>query len=122
MRKILIVEDEELLRDSYQIILSTEPYEVDVAVNGQEALDKCQQTDYDLILLDIMMPVMDGPTFLERYKKSKPGASNVIILSNLSSGDELSRALELGARRSILKASLSPKELIATVRLEVEAL
>ena len=120
MRKILIVEDEDLLRESYQIILSTEPYDVDVAANGEEALKKCSQADYDLILLDLMMPIMDGPTFLEKYAASASPAK-VIILSNLSSGDELTRALALGARRNILKASLSPKQLISTVRYEVEA-
>lgn len=123
MRRILIVEDEQLLRESYRIILSTEPYDVDVASNGQEALEKCRQNKYDLILLDLMMPIMDGPAFLEKYTAEAQvmQLSNVIILSNLSSGDELNRALELGARRNILKASLSPKQLIATVRYEVEA-
>lgn len=123
MRKILIVEDEPLLRESYNMILSTEPYDVDVARNGQEALEKCSQTTYDLILLDLMMPVMDGPGFLEKYTADagQHNPTNVIILSNLSSGDELNRALDLGARRNILKASLSPKQLIATVRYEVEA-
>lgn len=122
MRKILIVEDEPLLRESYHMILSTEPYDVDVATNGQEALEKCRHTKYDLILLDLMMPIMDGPAFLEKYTSdnSERGAANVIILSNLSSGSELNRALELGARRNILKASLSPKQLIAAVRYEVE--
>jgi CheY-like chemotaxis protein len=104
------------------MILSTEPYDVDVATNGQEALEKCRHTKYDLILLDLMMPIMDGPAFLEKYTSdnSERGAANVIILSNLSSGSELNRALELGARRNILKASLSPKQLIAAVRYEVE--
>lgn len=121
MRKILIVEDEELLRESYRIILSSEPYDVDVASNGQEALEKCRHTDYDLILLDLMMPIMDGPAFLEKYA-AMASPTKVIILSNLSSGDELTRALDLGARSNILKASLSPKQLISTVRYEVEAL
>jgi CheY-like chemotaxis protein len=121
MRKILIVEDEEVLRDSYEMILSTEPYEVDVAVNGEEALKKVRQQDYDLILLDLMMPVMDGPTFMEQYAVDEAVPSKIIILSNLSAGKELARALELGARGNALKASLSPKQLIAMVRYEVEA-
>lgn len=121
MRKILIVEDEELLRESYEMILSTEPYDIDVASNGKEALEKSLHTEYDLILLDLMMPVMDGPTFLKTYTSSADKMSKVVILSNLSYGDQLSRALELGASRNILKASLSPKQLIATVRYELEA-
>jgi DNA-binding response OmpR family regulator len=121
MRKILIVEDEEILRESYQMILSSEPYEVDVANNGKVALDMVQNKDYDLILLDLMMPVMDGVTFLEHFTAGNSSTSKVIILSNLSTGEELTRALELGALRNTLKASLSPKQLIALVRYEVEA-
>lgn len=121
MRRILLVEDEEILRESYEIILSSEPYEVDVASNGQEALALCKKKPYDLILLDLMMPVMDGPTFLEHFSLLSNPRSKVIILSNLSAGNELTRAMDLGAHRNILKASLSPKQLIAAVRYEVEA-
>lgn len=123
MHKILIVEDEQLLREAYERILSTEPYMVETATNGQEALDRCAKTDYDLVLLDLMMPVTDGVGFLQgmhaRDDRSMP--SRVVILSNLSSGEELSKAMSLGAHRSVLKAELSPQELIATVRHEVEA-
>jgi two-component system response regulator CpxR len=121
VRRILLVEDEEVLRESYEMILSIEPYDLDVAVNGEEALKKCRQNTYDLILLDLMMPIVDGPTFLERYNEEFGPPNKVIILSNLSSSQELSRAMELGAQRSILKATLSPKQLIATVRYEVGA-
>lgn len=118
MRKILVVEDEDVLRESYEIILSTQPYLVDVAKNGQEALDMCEQTDYDLILLDLMMPVLTGLGFMEKYKNPK---TKIIILSNLSHGKELAQALRLGARSNIVKASLSPKELISSVRYEISS-
>ena len=69
MRKILLVEDEPILRETYQIILSTQPYRCDVADNGKVALEKCETQDYDLILLDLMMPTMKGVEFLENFKK-----------------------------------------------------
>lgn len=116
MRKILLVEDEDLLRDSYEIIISTEPYDLDTARNGKEALEKCAHKKYDLILLDLMMPVLDGVGFLKRFKDR---STKVIILSNLSSGRELEAALKLGAEASIIKATLSPKELLARIRYEV---
>lgn len=119
MRKILIVEDEDLLRESYRIIISTEPYDVDIAKNGQEALDKCAEKTYDLILLDLMMPVMDGIGFLERFDNP---STKVIILSNLSSGDVLDQALKLGAESNVVKASLSPRELLSKVRYEVTSI
>ena len=122
MRKILVVEDDTTLRQVYDMILSTGPYVVEVAKNGEEALEKCGSAVYDLILLDLMMPVLDGVGFLEQFSgpDGKLG-SKVIILSNLSTGQELTRALSLGAYKNILKAELSPSQLLAMVRYELEA-
>jgi len=121
MRKILVVEDEPLLRETYQLILSTQPFNVDVAEHGQAALQMCAENDYDLILLDLMMPVMDGVQFMEQFMPHAPAKTRVIILSNLSSGPELDAAMRLGAVQSALKASLSPKDLISLVRYDLEA-
>lgn len=120
MRKILIVEDEPVLRETYQIILSTQPYICDVALNGQMALDMCAKTDYDLILLDLMMPIMSGVEFLENYDKLDEMKSRIIILSNLSSGTELDRAYDLGVQRNLVKSDLSPKDLINAIRYDLE--
>ena len=121
MRKILLVEDEPILRETYQIILSTQPYRCDVADNGKVALEKCETQDYDLILLDLMMPTMNGVEFLENFKKLEEMKTQIIILSNLSSGKELERTRELGVMRSLLKSDLSPSQLIATIRYELDA-
>lgn len=120
MRKILLVEDEDILRETYLIILSTQPYLVDVAENGQVALDLATQKEYDLILLDLMMPVMDGVTFLEHFVKAD-SAAKVLIMSNLSSGRELDRAMELGSYRNVVKAEMTPRQLLALVRYELDA-
>jgi CheY-like chemotaxis protein len=121
MRKILVVEDEPLLRETYQLILSTQPFAVDVAENGKVALQKCEEGEYDLILLDLMMPVLNGVQFMEQFMPSAPSKTRVIILSNLSGGPELEAAMRLGAVQSALKASLSPKDLISLVRYDLEA-
>jgi DNA-binding response OmpR family regulator len=121
MRKILIVEDEELLRDTYNLILSSEPYSISIAADGEEALALCEETVYDLILLDLMMPKVDGVAFLEQYGKKETPMPPVIILSNLSSGDELARALTLGARKNVVKADMSPRQLLSLVRYELQA-
>jgi DNA-binding response OmpR family regulator len=120
MRKILVVEDEETLRDSYQLILSTEPYDISVAADGEQALRMCQDKQFDLILLDLMMPRVDGATFLERYEKLRLPPVKVIIMSNLSSGDELAKALALGAYKSVVKADISPRQLLSMVRYELQ--
>ena len=121
MRKILLVEDDPTLRGVYNLIFSTEPYHIDVATNGRQALEKCETAEYDLILLDLMMPVLDGVGFLEQFPAAEHPQTKVIILSNLSEGRELSRALKLDAYRNILKADLSPRQLLTTVRYELEA-
>ena len=121
MRKILVVEDEEILRETYELILSTEPYIIDTATNGEEALRKCESTKYDLILLDVMMPILDGVGFLQTIQDKDIGDPKIILLTNLSSGTEIENALKLGAHTNILKSSLSPKQLLTTVRYEVEA-
>jgi CheY-like chemotaxis protein len=121
MRKILLVEDEAILRETYEVILSSDPYIVETAANGLEALDKCQRTRYDLVLLDIMMPVMDGLTFLKELTNAGITDQKVILLTNLSGSHEIEEALKLGAQGTVLKASLSPKQLLTTVRYEVEA-
>lgn len=121
MRKILLVEDEPVLRESYEMILSTEPYTVHTAADGSEALRLCLTTDYDLILLDLMMPHVDGVMFLERYLKANKHLPKTIVLSNLSSGDALAKAMALGAHRHAVKADLSPRQLLSLVRYELES-
>lgn len=121
MRKILLVEDEPLLRETYQIILSTQPYESDFAENGKEALEKCQSKKYDLILLDIMMPVMSGIEFIKSLDNIDEMKSKIIIMSNLSSGKEIDEAHELGVQKYLLKSNVSPTQLIAEIRYHFEA-
>ena len=121
MRKILLVEDENILREAYKFILSTEPYDVYMASNGRQALDLCQVTAFDLILLDLMMPIMDGVEFLENFQPGDHPDTKIMIMSNLSAGDMLSRALKLGVTKNVIKADLTPKQLLTTVRYEVEA-
>ncbi len=120
MRKILVVEDDEMLRESYSIILSTEPYNLFVVSDGDEALKICEDNNFDLILLDLMMPRVDGVSFLKKYKSKVERLPKIILLSNLSSGELLNQALKLGAYKNVLKADLSPKQLISLVKYELE--
>lgn len=121
MRKILLVEDETILREVYLDILSTQPYICDFAENGKEALEKCQKKEYDLILLDIMMPIMNGIDFLKNYQKTEQMKNKIIIMSNLSSGKEIESAHSLGIQKTILKSDISPTQLIAAVRYQLAA-
>jgi DNA-binding response OmpR family regulator len=119
MRKILVVEDEDLLRETYRDILSSAPYDVHVANNGKEALKKCSVNNYDLILLDLMMPTMNGVEFMQAYIEKGMNPTKVLVLSNISFGDDLRKVKDLGAHKNMIKSDLSPKQLLAAVRSEV---
>ena len=121
MPKILLVEDEKVLRDAYAILLNSKGgYEVQIASNGREALELVENSSYDLILLDLMMPVLDGIGFLKGATLSvKAPNTRVIVLSNLSGGQEVKEAMRLGAHRSAVKSDLGPGEVIAIVEKEL---
>ncbi len=113
MTKVLLVEDEKLISEAFNIILKSADFTVDVAANGREALEFCKEQSYDIVLLDLMMPVMDGIEFLQ---KARDLNAKIIILSNLSSGEMVTQALKLGAHNHKLKADLTPQTLIELVR------
>lgn len=116
-KSILIVEDEPELADAYLSLLSQVGYDVAVAHNGKEALDKAESHQPELILLDLRMPVMDGVEFLEKYDlKNKHPNVKVIVFSNYDMQDEIDDAYRLGADRYVLKAWASPKELLQIVK------
>lgn len=124
VHKILLVEDEKILRDAYSILLGAQSeFEVDIASNGQEALELCGRNHYDVILLDLMMPILDGIGFLEQshIRETSP-RTRIIILSNLSAGEESVKALELGAHRHAVKSDLAPNDVIDVINAELAAL
>lgn len=120
MAKILLVEDEPLLRESYRIVLEAASYEVECVSNGLEALQLCKDCAYPLILLDLMMPKLDGIGFLkEFYKTDKSKQTKIIILSNMTTDDKIDQALKLGAKSYIQKSELSPRQLVTLLRQEL---
>lgn len=120
MKKVLIVEDEAVIREAYTILLEAHGYDVASAANGEEALQKCKDGAFDAILLDLMMPVIDGIGFLERANlRASAPKTKVILLSNLSSGQEVIKAKELGACRHEVKSDLAPSDVIAVLHEEI---
>ncbi len=115
--RILIVEDEHALNEAYQMILGQSGYTVDVAFDGQEALERIEKHEPDLILLDLRMPRVDGIEFLRRVKLlDEHPHVRVIVFSNYDMQKEIDEAYRLGAERYILKAWASPKELLQVVQ------
>lgn len=122
-KHILIVEDEKALSHALNIKLQQEGYAVSIASDGEEALQKVESHPYDLILLDIIMPRMDGLTLLEFLKKgSKPSALiPVIVFSNLSQKEEMDRARELGATEYLVKANTPFPKILKVITLILSA-
>lgn len=117
MSKILIIEDDALLSKMYLSIFTSENYEVETAIDGQEGLDKARDSKPTLILLDIMMPKLNGIQVLQKLK-SDPELKEipVVILTNLAGDNDVQTALQMGAVRYIIKSENKPKEVEEIVR------
>lgn len=111
-RRILIVEDEERLRNLLRDYLLKEKYQVDLAGNGEEGLLMALDKDYDLILLDIMMPFMDGFEMLKNLRKKKD--TRVYFLTAKTMDEDLVNAYNIGADDFIAKP-FSPKVLVLKI-------
>lgn len=115
MKKILLAEDEEILRMLIVDTFEDEEYEIDEAADGQEALDLFHQNNYDLIILDNMMPVFTGLEVIERIRSSsKQEDVAILMLSAKSQQYEQERVLAAGADYFIAKP-FSPLQLLQKV-------
>lgn len=114
---LLIVEDDPLMSRMYQKIFTFEKYEVDSAGDGQEGLEKARLTKPTVILLDIMMPKLNGLQVLEKLK-ADPETKNipVIMLTNLAGEKDAETALMKGAVKYIIKSEHEPKEVVNMVK------
>jgi DNA-binding response OmpR family regulator len=114
--KILIIEDEEALVSVLEKKLLYEGYEVSVARDGQDGMSKVKSINPDLILLDIVMPKMNGFEVLENLKKDKNFSSiPVIVLSNSGYSVDLDKALDLGAIDYLVKAEFDLDEVVEKI-------
>lgn len=112
MIKVLIVEDDPLMSRMYQKIFSFEKYEVEMAGDGEEALAKVEVFGPTIILLDVMMPKMNGLQVLERLKLNPATKSiPVVMLTNLAGQQDAETALSKGAVKYIVKSEHEPKEI-----------
>ena len=113
MIKILVVDDEIMIREVVKEYAKVSGYTCEEATNGEEALEMIAKTDYDLVLLDIMMPKMDGFTTLKRIKSQKD--IPVIMLSARQEEDDKLLSFSSGVDDYVTKP-FSPKELMARIK------
>lgn len=119
---VLIIEDDTYIRDVYFDILTESGLKVEVAADGEEGLQKASQGGYSLILLDMMMPKLNGLGVLSSLKKTPPIKKNgpIILLTNLGHDPVVKEAIGLGVDGYLIKSDLNPEQLVAEVKKYLE--
>lgn len=115
--KILLVEDNQILSQALKDKMEQEGLNADAAFNGQEGWDMLQKDEYSLIVLDIIMPIMNGFELLEKIKaddrfKKIP----VMIASNLGQDEEIKKGKDLGANAYFIKSNIQLNDLIEKIK------
>ena len=117
MKKILIIEDDKFLRELITRKLLNEAYEVSEAVDGEEGIKKIKEEKPDLVLLDLILPGIDGFEVLSQMRKESALSSiPVIILSNLGQKEDVEKGLKMGAVDYLIKAHFTPGEIIDKIK------
>jgi len=117
MPKILVVEDDKFLRELIVSKLTKENYIVLTAFDGEEGIKKIKEEKPDLVLLDLILPGIDGFEVLSQMKRDIIVSSiPVIILSNLGQKEDIEKGLELGANDYLIKAHFTPREIVEKIK------
>lgn len=117
MSRIAVIEDNDTVATMYEFKLKLEGYEVKIARDGEEGLQLIEEFQPDLILLDLMMPVMNGDEMLQRLREMDWGAEiKVVILTNISKSEAPMSLRFLAVDRYIVKAHYTPQQVVDVVR------
>lgn len=115
--KVVIIEDDSYILDMYKIKFESSNFEVVSANNGAEGLKILKKKKPDIILLDIIMPKMDGFSVLKAIKNNIATAKiPVVLLTNLGQREDIEKGFELGAASYIIKAHFTPSEIVRKIR------
>lgn len=106
--KVLLVEDDDIIREIYAMKFELEGFPVAVAENGQIGLKKVQEFEPEIILLDMMMPVMGGLEFMRHLKQERDVLPHVIVFSNMSAPKQVDDVMRLGAKAYWTKSDYTP--------------
>jgi len=115
MKKILLVEDDPFLADIYKTKLNSEGFEVEVAEDGEKGLKKLEEKNFDLLVLDLVLPEISGYEILEKIR-GKFKDLKILVLSNLSQKEEIQRAFDLGVDKYLVKAYFTPSEVVKEIK------
>ena len=115
--RVLLVEDDQLIQRMYEKIFTFEKFDVEIASDGEEGLEKARTSNPTIILLDVMMPKMNGIEVLEKLKADPATkAIPVVMLSNLAGENDIETALSKGAVKYIIKSEYEPKQIADMVK------
>lgn len=116
-KKILLVEDEDFIRELYVRQLSKAGFLVKSTIDGQSGLEILKNETFDLLLLDIMLPGMNGLQLLREFKTQNPTSPMItILLTNLGQEAVIKEGFELGAQAYLIKASYTPDQVVNEVK------
>ena len=116
-KKVLIVDDDPFILDMYSLKLRELDFDIETAMDGKVALEKLAKFSPDVVLLDIILPVMDGFEMLMEMKRNKDfGKVKVILLTNLGEKHDIERGRALGADDYIIKAHFTPTEVVEKIK------
>ena len=117
MASILIVEDDRFVSDLYQHEFEKSGYDIKLAEDGEIALKVVKESKFDCILLDVMLPKLDGLEVLRRIKEDSATKNiPVMILSNLGQDEIIRQALQIGAKAYIVKSLYTPNQVVNEIR------
>lgn len=116
MNKILLIEDDQFLRDIYVQMLSP-IYTVDTAEDGEVAYEKISKNTYDLILLDMFMPKLDGKQVFEQLEKNFPNKyNNKIVFMTNNDSEQTSKYFKEKNIKYFIKSTLNPEEFVSKIQ------
>jgi len=117
MKSILLVEDDPFLVDLYDTKLKSEGFEVEIATKGSEVFKKLMEKKPDLLLLDIVLPDVDGWEILEKIRENENLRDiKIFVLSNLGEKRDIEKARELGVTEYLIKAHYKPSEVVEEIK------
>ena len=116
--KILLIEDDQFTRELYEDVFKNAGFTIDSAADGEAGLVKAKEGGYGLMLLDVMMPRLDGLGVLKGLKATPPKKANgpILLLTNLAHDPVIKEAMANGAKNFLVKADYNPDELIEKIK------
>lgn len=118
MKKILLAEDDPFLIEIYTTKLKEAKFSVEVSVSGEDCLKKLNEKKFDLLILDLVLPKLEGWEILKKIKEKKELFKDlkIVVLSNLGQKEEIEKGLKLGSDKYLIKAHHTPSEVLKEIK------